>query len=417
MHENPRKWYYALPHSSKEPIMSTEPQPWHRLHRSSWLVLGLAMIVWLVLMVPGEIVTWGITRSFWEQSTRAPIEIEHGWPAAYLTRECSARPLMQYQDNLSGPPWLNGLDIALRLGKRKWHFSSLCIDLVVGPGLIALPTVLWERRKRRRRFLQFSVRELLVATTCVAVGLGWFILQRRQIDRELLALDNLYRLNVRHQWPTVGRSPIWLGKLIGHGAREALLGRYSWTHVDRLFLSCPENDLNQERAKLLESFSRLRELDIHNERSSDDAIASVGRLKRLRRLFIRQPVIGDQGFAHLGKLVHLEELTLMRDATLTDGGAEHLSGLTKLRKLVVPESKIGARGADALLALESLEKLWLGKSTLDDTGLLKFVALPKLRALEISNSAVSDGAIAEFRRRRPDIELYAVRSAAGSGGG
>jgi hypothetical protein len=212
---------------------------------------------------------------------------------------------------------------------------------------------------------------------------------------------------VYQQQLTVGRGPPWLGKLIGHAAREALLGRYSWTHVERVALSGMRAEFDTEVAAELSRLCGLRQLEIHNSRSSEELFAAIGQLGSLQRLFIRHASIDEEGFAHLGRLTELEELFLVMDCNLTDRGAEHLSRLVNLRKLVVPDSTISRRGVEALVAHRELETIHLGASNLDDKGLLRLASLPKLRNLTFRSTKVTLGAISQFRRLRPDVDLVA----------
>lgn len=236
----------------------------------------------------------------------------------------------------------------------------------------------------KRKWMQFSLRSLVLLTTFVAVILGLvnaYVLPYRQEQLLLAELRNGRGFSAK----TEDVGPRWLGWLgcgkysqrvvsieIGNWFSDEDLPKLRefrqirtlvYTNgflengaeyygpapypVDRLVnderlahltsirslenLSIADSKITDEGLATLQLLPRLRCLDIKGNRITDNGLESLTRFPRLRQLTIKSYKITDQGLMHLGKLKQLESLTIQ--ASVTDAGIGRLAVLNELKTL------------------------------------------------------------------------------------
>jgi hypothetical protein len=181
-------------------------------------------------------------------------------------------------------------------------------------------------------------------------------------------------------------------------------------------------------------------LDLRNTPITDLGLAPIERLGNLKQLSLgnakglipgtRVPAssITDAGLVHLSTRSQLTFLTLS-GLPVTDEGLAALRDLPDLVRLDLSGTKVKGSGLGPLKSLASLNFLALDDTLLSDQGLgflagaaslqhLKlngvpltgaglraFEALPQLLTLEINGCGLRDEDVAEFRRRKPDVEV------------
>jgi hypothetical protein len=205
-----------------------------------------------------------------------------------------------------------------------------------------------------RRYLRFSVRELIVLVIVVGAGLGW-IVRQAHVQRDAVAAIRKAGGTVRYSWehgntfPRVGRpwAPSWLLDLIGVD------------FFDHVF------DVNLSESS----------------RPADTTLAEVGRLNQLQRLWLNDASVTDAGLVHLTGLTNLSTLGL-GGAQVTDAGLAHLQGLTNL-------SRLGLNGTQVT-----------------DAGLSHLKGLTKLSVLMLDGTQVTDAGISELKRALPSLTIY-----------
>ena len=132
--------------------------------------------------------------------------IVHGWPMSFLWRDSI---------DWSGRVWRPDPLIVWNFcdSVREFRLLPLIEDSFVALAAVGLlrAAVEW-RRRRRRRALQFTLRELLIFVTGAAICLGWWG-HGRAVDAEttkrLSKVDPIGRLEL------VLRLPLWLRACIG----------------------------------------------------------------------------------------------------------------------------------------------------------------------------------------------------------
>jgi hypothetical protein len=181
--------------------------------------------------------------------------------------------------------------------------------------------------KRKRRWLQFSVRTLLVLMLLASVPLGWVRIELNRIAREDEAVAAILELggSVSFEGDRSGppnpakAKPAWLRRLLG----------------DRYF----------------------RRVDyVRFPRGADDeAVAHLGGLRRIRALALRGTRAGGAAFDPIWQHRELTRLDLSSTA-IGDEEATHLAGLSQLRVLELANTRVTDRTAEVLL--EKLPQLW-----------------------------------------------------------
>lgn len=139
----------------------------------------------------------------------------------------------------------------------------------------------------RRRWLQYSLRTLLVLVLLLSLPLAWFALKIRKAERQRQAVDAIATLGgwVRYdyQFNSSGvyiqgarpPGPEWLRKLVGHDL---------FTHVTMVSL--------QPRYRFSLAVNRI----------GDDALEHLRQFTELQRLSLLSTKVTDAGLEHLGGL-------------------------------------------------------------------------------------------------------------------
>jgi hypothetical protein len=184
-------------------------------------------------------------------------------------------------------------------------------------------------------------------------------------------------------------------------------------------------DFQLARAEWLPRLSRLRTLELNSPLDDQDA-AMLGRLRQLHRLDLAGRVhVSPDGLMRLVRLDALEHLT-MRSCGLTDdhlaflaempqlqvleipgnritrAGIEHLSNLSKLRRLNVsycPE--IDDEAFERISRLESLEGLSAQMTQVTDAGLAYLFDMPHLRDVTVLGSRATRIGLGALRGALP----------------
>lgn len=303
----------------------------------------------------------------------------------------------------------------------------------------------------RRRWLQFSIRTLLVVTTLVGIGLaignghaarqkdaveailahggrvtydwqvdtGWdanlhaqtvFVWARRVdplLTRQPQGFRNFRTIRpppTEAEFPSAADLgvPRWLRKW---------LGPHYFHDVVAVDLFAAENAA--DALPWLDDLAGLRELDLGGSGLEEGDIATLPRLPRLERLKgvdftdaslvclanfpalreldLRGQTITDAGMPHLVGLKHLEIL-LLDDVPVTDAGLAHLAGLATLRELSLRNTRITDRSLEIVGRFGGLRRLDLGETLIQGEQLQPLASL-MLEELSLDRSATSDGAL------------------------
>jgi hypothetical protein len=412
-------------------------RPWYRLHRSTWFVGPLGLIVAVLLVVPGgigsypELDTWGNSPA-----------IVHGWPLNYLWRVRPDWYPSGYDPTHASPtlPW--------NLGDSVWQFHplALALDIIIAAlAVLAFVAFVEWRRRKRVRFFQFSMRQLLVAVTVFGVALGWWSSQRTT-DEQTAAFG---RQGSRGLEPRV---PFWLRSLVGDepllrfGLNEPRQGvAITWEpsnladirllvdrFPDKYGISIRSAISPNEAAEILR-LSRLKMVSCEWPAPADaprllNCLNALPSVHRLEVDFFSRPAgkLDDDGLQGIAGMSHLEwllvldahrltdrSLAKLRDlgslkelelwgATVSMAGIARLADIRGLRRLRLKDSSIVEEGLSELARLDRLVDLDIGGSTLTDKGAEQLRALRNLRCLNIGWSRVSSTGLGAMLAPAPD---------------
>jgi Leucine-rich repeat (LRR) protein len=255
------------------------------------------------------------------------------------------------------------------------------------------------KAKPKRRWLQFSLRTLLVLMLVCGCALGWLRheVQRARAQRE--AAKPLEELGGDVVYNRVG-GPVayWLGQLLG----EDLDFEPTMVSLD----GTPVTDAGLTHLKGL---PQLRTLILSHSKITDAGLKHLRGLTRLERLYLRDPQFTDAGLENLQGLTQLTVLDLS-STPVTDAGLMHLKGLPQLRTLILSHSKITDAGLVHLKGLPQLQTLILNHSEVTDAGLEHLQGLTQLTVLGLSSTQITDAGLEHLQGLKQLRWLYLGRT-------
>jgi len=166
---------------------------------------------------------------------------------------------------------------------------------------------------KRRKWLQFRLRTLLIAVLVLSLPLSWFAVRMEKVWKQRQAIELL------------------------EGKGCTIVYRSLWVEE----LSVP--------VQVLAAFSRITNSDLKHLQDLTD----------VKHIYLNETGTTDAGLQHLADLTQLEELSL-ESTDITDDGLKHLSGLTNLRVLRLGYAPITDVGLKQLKGLANLRLLDVG---------------------------------------------------------
>ncbi|HVX11072.1 MAG TPA: hypothetical protein VHC22_07825 [Pirellulales bacterium] len=236
--------------------------------------------------------------------------------------------------------------------------------------------------KRRRRWLQFSIRSLLVAMGLAALLMGLLGVPLFRLRRQIAVSERLQEAGARLSWEAAD------GTVMDRLA-EKLFGDKAAVHVtevvwDRVELS--PSDLAD-----LEWLDHAQVIDLGWSSVNDDGMVPMRALRHLRYLNIDGATITDRGLGYLSGCRSLERLKA-HGAHVTDAGLVHLANLAELENLDLSSTRITGEHLEPLLQLPALKVLNLNETQLGDASVPVLSRLNQLLWLGVSHTHLSDTA-------------------------
>ncbi len=410
-------------------------QPMPRFRHYVVLALLLAPIVF----VSGKLLLTRVELWSWTDMDGRDVHSQQGWPWVF----CDG-----YIDDQTKSD-----------ATTVYHYSWLPLigDLAALLAVIAVVGLLLVRHHLQYgRWLKFSLRTLMVLITFTGIGLGWFMHEHYQWQRELQALQQLQASNegwdssignvycgpewLRRLWPAEDLKMFrylvdlhfWNPNLAADSISEYLQGLHVnlpvMRHVKVLspdtlpiqqidpstFIWIEEfsNDYTRtcdDMLQGLEHWPRLRKIEITDYGNtpevpelSDRGLAYLARCRALEALSLecnREKIkITDTGIAELAALTELRNLNL-RGITMTDAGIAPLTALKKLKRLELGggDSEITDATIDLIARMTSLESLSLKYVNITPAGLTRLASMTQLRSLHlVLSNRMSDAGLAQF---------------------
>jgi hypothetical protein len=200
--------------------------------------------------------------------------------------------------------------------------------------------------KRKRRWLQFSLRTLFVLTTVLAVWVGSKANRARQQKEAVeFFLDVGGSITYHHQVDRAGKHVTSETPFGWMGLRDLIGGEY-FDSVYSLYLR--ESNVTGDDLRQLRGLRGLEQLRLGRTQVADSGIEYIGEVKSLRDLWLTQTRITDASLEHLRGLPHLRQLTLDGTA-VTDEGMPFLADLRSLESVSLIGTGVTEAGVHRLV--------------------------------------------------------------------
>ena len=230
-------------------------------------------------------------------------------------------------------------------------------------------------KRRTRRFLQFSLRSLLVFVLLVSISLSWLGVKLERARKQKEAVEAIGGLaDVTYE--DFGDVDPFVEPSVPKWARELFGDDFFF---DVIYVSTGAD-------------------------FSDEEMAYLKRLKNLTILYVGGTQITDAGLEHLEGLTQLTGLDLC-DTEITDTGLEHIGGLTSLTELYLVDTKITDTGLGHLGGLTNLAMLELNDTQVTDAGLEYLKGLVSLGYLDLSGTQATPEGVKKLQEALPECEI------------
>ena len=243
------------------------------------------------------------------------------------------------------------------------------------------------KTRPKRRWMQFSMRTMLVVVSLSCVALAVWVVpaerQRRAIE-EFQAMGG--RLNFVDNEGKSESFPI------------AFLRRWlPQPYFDKVEVLWLDNtEITDDGLAHMGHLIGLRVLNLDNTQITDAGLAHLKGLTALQGLYLENTHITDTGLAHLKELTCLQQLHL-GETPVTDAGLAHLERLTALSSLYLGNTQVTDDGLAHLKGLTALQSLDLENTQITDAGLAHLEGLTGLRQLDLANTQVTDNGLAHLQ--------------------
>ncbi len=178
----------------------------------------------------------------------------------------------------------------------------------------------------------------------------------------------------------------------GASPRNTLSGWKKWIgewfgndyvgHVDSVQLSACGKQADWQRAvDRLGDLDQARFINLTGTSVTDDVLAQLDGMNCLEELLLQYAQISDSGLAHVRNLRSLRTLWISGPGT-GDERLRHLSGLTNLKRLMLP---------------------W--RTGITDAGLAHLKGLTNLSLLNLTGTSVSDAGVKELQQALPSLTI------------
>jgi hypothetical protein len=278
--------------------------------------------------------------------------------------------------------------------------------------------------RRKRRWLQFSLRSLLIFTLICAVGSAWVAhrMEQKRKEREIVAAiiksggEVYYDYQVDPSGIPHGGAerisptgPHWSRQLFGEnffsdvksvrfkGGDTEFENIKELTQLQTLDLS--QSTVTDAGLVLLDRFPRLERLCLGLGTAkidvTDAGLKHIKRLTQLRELYLDKTKVTDAGLVNIRELTELQ-LLYLGDTKITDLGLANLKGLSRLQELLLSEN-VTDEGLVNLTSLTQLRKLWIDGTIISDAGLTHLKGLTQLQILGLARTKVTDAGLVNLK--------------------
>jgi hypothetical protein len=216
-----------------------------------------------------------------------------------------------------------------------------------------------------RRWLQFSLRTLLVFVTLFAIVCSWLSVKLREAKREEEAATAITASALAVEWDKNATGPAWL---------RGVLGEHFFWHVENVWLQGAE--VTDATLQHLDAMSHLKRLNLDAPNVTDSGLEHVQGLRELKGLVLDRTNVTDLGVERIAGLKQLEILGL-RGTRFTDAALEKLGGLSNLQSMLLQDANVTDAGLEHLQRMKQLKYVYLFGTQVTASGVKKLQrALP-----------------------------------------
>lgn len=217
--------------------------------------------------------------------------------------------------------------------------------------------------KPKGRWLQFSMRTMLVVVSMTCVALAVWVAPVERQRRAVAAIKALGGRVTYVENKSASVSPFWrwLPQAYQDEVEEVSLTGTNVTDTELAHLG---------------ALTGLQKIYLYDTRLTDAGLAHLKCLTKLKKLELNHNQVTDAGLAHLREMIGLQRLGLS-GTQVTDAGLAQLQGLTGLQWLTLDQTQITDAGVPCLQRLTELEVLSLRGTHVTGAGLAQLrEALP-----------------------------------------
>jgi hypothetical protein len=257
-------------------------------------------------------------------------------------------------------------------------------------------------KRRTRRFLQFSLRTLLVFVLLVSVGMSWLGVKMEKARKQKEAVEAIREAGGWVTYDYESDDPFAEPPMLDW--TRALLGDDFFFDVVGVSAYLRSWLFGDEEAAYLRALTNLTYLDLSGTEITDSGLESLRALTALEYLSLRDNDITDGGLGNLKGMTSLGELDLS-NTQVTDSGLEHLEELANLERLILDGTQITDAGLEHLERLTNLTYLDLRRTQVTDAGLEHLKALTNLVCLKIADTPVTREGVKKLQEALPQCEI------------
>lgn len=246
--------------------------------------------------------------------------------------------------------------------------------------------------KLKRRWLQVSLRTMLVLVTLLCVALSIWVVPAERQRRAVAGINSLgAHVRYRNVTSTTKRTERFPKTIL-----RRWLPRDFFDRVDEVHLPDAPDFLPPEQTEAVlihvERLTDLLELRAYGTPVTDAGLVHVQGLTHLQVLDLEATRISDAGLFHLRGMTGLRELNLW-NTRVGDAGLVNLCGMTALKELYLVDTQVTDTGLAHLQGLTGLEVLRLDGTRVTDAGLVHLRELTNLEMVTLADTAVTDAGL------------------------
>jgi hypothetical protein len=261
--------------------------------------------------------------------------------------------------------------------------------------------------KPRRRWLQFSLRTLMILVLVCAVPFGWLASRIDDARAERKSVAALSRIGAHVSYtssPSLSTDSRFDSSTqqstaacrVDEWLDIRLFDRVVALHAEGLGRGVsPGQTLDSPIARVAD-LRQVQLINLDHSLVTDGDLVHLRPLRCLRTLYLWGTNVGDAGIGNIADLAEIRILGLQR-SLITDAGVERLRGLKNLVTLNLAETRVTDKCVPDLAGLRKLAQLDLSYTQVTDVGLVHLRGLTQLRELHLDGTQVSDAGLTHLQ--------------------